>query len=115
MFIFNDPIVDGSGEGLNFTQKISTGGIIALIAIGMVFAILAIIIFVTWFINAGVSSTGKLFKKRCKKSENPQQNPDKISVDLNDEDATVAVLVASIDYRNETHKNVKVISVKEIK
>ena len=102
-------IVDGSGKDL------SVGGIIALVSIAMVFIILAIIIFVTWFINAGIGSVGQLAKKRCKKSENPQQKADKISVDINDEDATVAVLVASIDYRNETHKNVKVISVKEIK
>ena len=107
-FICN-AIVDGSGN------ELSVGGIIALVSIAMVFTILAIIIFVTWFINAGIGSVGQLFKKRSKKSQNTQQKPDKISVSLDDEDATVAVLIASIDYRNETHKNVKVISVKEIK
>ena len=107
-FIYSD-IVDTENVSL------SVGGIISLVAIGMVFTILAIIIFLTWFINRGVQGVGQLVKKPSKKSKNPQQNPNKISVDLNDEDATVAVLVASIDYRNETHKNVKVISVKEIK
>lgn len=95
--------------------ELSVGGIISLVAIAMVFTILAIIIFLTWFINRGVQGVGQLIKKPSKKSQNTQQKPDKISADLNDEDATVAVLVASIDYRNETHKNVKVISVKEIK
>ena len=108
-FIF-DAIVDGSGRDL------SVGGIIALVSIAMVFTILAIIIFVTWFINAGITSVGQLAKrKKENKAENPTINEEKVSVNLNDEDATVAVLVASIDYRNETHKNVKVISVKEIK
>lgn len=101
-------IVDGSGRDL------SVGGIVALVSIAMVFTILAIIIFVTWFINAGITSVGDLFKKGRKKTENVQESNDKVAVDLNDEDAVVAVLVASIDYRNETHKNVKVISVKEI-
>ena len=36
-------------------------------------------------------------------------------LDLNDEDATVACLVASIDYRNETHKNVRIVCVKEVR
>ena len=35
-------------------------------------------------------------------------------LDLNDEDATVAALVASIECRNEFKKNVKVISVRKV-
>lgn len=35
-------------------------------------------------------------------------------LDLNDEDALVASLVASIELRNETHKNVQVISVRKV-
>lgn len=35
-------------------------------------------------------------------------------LDLNDEDALVASLVASIDLRNETHKNVQVLSVRKV-
>lgn len=38
----------------------------------------------------------------------------KYPLNLEDEDAIVACLVASIDYRNEHHKNVKVISVREV-
>ena len=36
-------------------------------------------------------------------------------LNINDEDALVASLVASIELRNETHKNVQVISVREVK
>ncbi len=36
-------------------------------------------------------------------------------LDLNDEDATVAALVASIDYRNKTKKNIRVVSIREVK
>ena len=35
-------------------------------------------------------------------------------LDLNDEDALVASIVASIDLRNETHKNVQVLSVRKV-
>ena len=104
-----DAIVDGNGN------ELSTGGIIALISIAAVFVILAAIIFITWFVNTGINSFGGLFKNRKKNAAKTESNEEKVSVDINDEDAVVAVLVASIDYRNETHKNVKVLSVKEIK
>lgn len=35
-------------------------------------------------------------------------------LDLNDEDALVASLIASIELRNETHKNVQVLSVRKV-
>ena len=35
-------------------------------------------------------------------------------LDLNDENKTVAALVAAIECRNEEHRNVRVISVKEV-
>ena len=60
----------------------------------------------------------------CYKKKNPKQEEVKEEVvkenkvasplDLDDEDATVACLIAAIECRNETHKNVQVISVKEI-
>jgi len=36
-------------------------------------------------------------------------------LDLNDEDAVVASLIASIDYREQTHKNVRVVSIREVR
>lgn len=35
-------------------------------------------------------------------------------LDLDDEDATVACLVAAIECRNESHKNVRIVSVREV-
>ena len=35
-------------------------------------------------------------------------------LDLNDEDALVASMIASIELRNETHKNVQVLSVRKV-
>jgi len=37
-----------------------------------------------------------------------------LPLDLNDEDATVAALIASIECRNQYHKNVKVVSVRKV-
>lgn len=35
-------------------------------------------------------------------------------LDLDDEDATVACLVSAIECRNESHKNVRIVSVREV-
>ena len=95
--------------------SLSVGGIIALISIAMVFVILALIIFITWFVDKGFSAFRRIFKKSRKSDKNVQQKAGILEIDENDEDLMAAILVASIDYRNECHKNVKVISVKEIK
>ena len=36
-------------------------------------------------------------------------------LDLNDEDAVVASLIASIEYRNEVKKDVRIVSVREVR
>ena len=83
----------------------------------LVFSILATIILITF-------SIGKAIEKNSSTNKNDNQNNDLIAapqttnsvpVDLNDEDAVVATLIASIDYREKTKKDFKVISVKEIK
>ena len=51
--------------------------------------------------------------KRNKAEEEEKENA-AVSLDLNDEDATVACLVAAIECRNETHKNVRIVSVREV-
>jgi len=48
-------------------------------------------------------------------SSNDNNVCEKSPLDLNDEDATVACLVAAIEARQETKKNVQVISVREVK
>ncbi|MBE6103998.1 MAG: hypothetical protein E7193_03800 [Erysipelotrichaceae bacterium] len=45
----------------------------------------------------------------------PSFEPERLSpLDLNDEDAVVASLIASIECHNETHKDVRVVSVREV-
>ena len=56
-------------------------------------------------------------KKEVAKVQNQVVNaPQKVFTidDIVDEDMMVATLVASIEYRNETHNNVRVVSVKQI-
>lgn len=50
--------------------------------------------------------------KKRKKPEQLTEEPEPL--DLNDENKTVAALVAAIECRNEEHRNVRVISVKEV-
>ena len=105
-------LIDGSGK--DFGQ----GGLVSVIAILLVFAILSVIIAITF-------GAGKLIDKYAKKDDakkeaktqtiNNATNQSKIDVDMNDEDAIVATLVASIDFRQQTKKDIKVISIKEIK
>ncbi len=93
------------------------GALVSVLAIVLVFTILAIIIAATYAI-------GKAIEKKA--SQNSQQaqketvstavaQTNNVKLDLSDEDAVVATLVASIDYREKTKKDFKVISVKEIK
>ena len=47
--------------------------------------------------------------------EEPSFEPERLSpLDINDEDAVVASLIASIEAHNETKKNVRVVSVREV-
>ena len=79
--------------------------LIAAIAILIVFAILAIIIFVTWIFQKGVevvqAKTNILPKEENKILES-------------DEDAVVAALVASIDFYKETGKEPEIKSISKI-
>lgn len=52
-------------------------------------------------------------KRRNKKSITINSKEYK-TLDLNDENAVVASLIAAIECRNEYHKNVKVVSVREV-
>lgn len=97
-------LVDGMQYG-NFAD----GAVIALLSIVMVFVVLVVIIFLTDIIS-------KLAGKDEEETNDAVTNiPSGVSLPLNvnDEDALVACLVASIDYRQETKKNIQVLSVKE--
>lgn len=85
-----------------------TGGIIALLSIAMVFVVLIVIIVLTEIIS-------KFAGKDEEKQVVPSSKVVAQSLNLDDEDATVACLVASIAMREETKKNVQVVSVREVK
>lgn len=89
-----------------------TGGIVAVVSILMVFLILVLIIFLTELV---AKAMGNDEEKEETVVETKAVTPSVEHLDLNDEDATVAALVASIDYRNKTKKNIRVVSIREVK
>ena len=89
-----------------------TGGIVAVVSILMVFLILVLIIFLTELV---AKAMGNDEEKEETGVETKAVTPSVEHLDLNDEDATVAALVASIDYRNKTKKNIRVVSIREVK
>ena len=99
--------------------KIGLGdaAIYSLVAIVMVFVVLLILIGVTYLIFKWLS----LFDRKGNKAQKEVKNNETVTknkndkVEIKDDDMMVAVLVASIDYRNEIKKDVRVVSVKEIK
>lgn len=79
--------------------------LIAFIAIIIVFLVLAIIIFVTFLFQKGIEIVEK----------NTQILPRKENAILNDdEDAVVAVLVATMEFHQQTGKDARVISIRRI-
>lgn len=93
---------------------LSEAAIYSLVAVVMVFVVLLILIGVTYLIFKWLNLFDRAKTPKCiKTKEETNKADDKVSI--SDEDMMVAVLVASIDYRNEIKKDVKVVSVKEIK
>ncbi len=97
---------------------ISDGALYSLLSIVMVFAILLIIIGITTLVFKIIG----LFEYKAKidvlKSEGAIKEDKKEEVkstEIVDDDMMAAVLVATIDYQNEIKKDVKLISVKEVK
>ncbi len=102
-----EPILEGNNTGLG------DGAILSVFAILLVFAILALIILITYGISILIN---KYAKTEEKKEESEQENNNQTKeVNITDDDMMTAVLTASIDYRTQTKKDIKVISVKEIK
>lgn len=88
----------------------------SLIAIALVFLALVIIIIVMEIIFRGEGYFSKKFKALSKRKvvEQIHEERKSIEVDMNDEDAQIAIVVASIDYRNQIKKDVKVVSIRRI-
>ena len=87
------------------TMNVAEALLVALIAIVIVFLVLAIIIFITWSMQKGMekidASTNIL----------PRDENKILSEDPN---AVVAALVASMEFYRETGKEVRIVSIKRI-
>lgn len=79
--------------------------LVALVAILIVFVVLAIIIFVTWLMQKGME------KIDAKTNILPR---DENKILSEDENAVVAALVATMEFYRETGKDVRVVSIKRI-
>ena len=89
------------------TLSLLTDGLLmSFLSIIIVFIILYLITLSVYLIKE---------KKQPAKTEVIPDKPVLTLEDIKDEDMMVAVLTASIDYRNETKTDVRLVSVKEIK
>ena len=79
--------------------------LVALVAILIVFAVLAIIIFTTWLLQKGME------KIEAKTNILPKEENKILSEDPN---AVVAALVATMEFYRETGKDVRIVSIKRI-
>ena len=79
--------------------------LVALVAILIVFMVLAIIIFVTWIMQKGME------KIDARTNILPR---DENKILSEDENAVVAALVATMEFYRETGKDVRVVSIKRI-
>ena len=79
--------------------------LVALIAIVIVFLVLAIIIFITWAMQKGMEKIDA-YTNILPKEEN--------KILSEDPNAVVAALVASMEFYRETGKEVRIVSIKRI-
>jgi len=102
------------------SMDVGTGALYSIVAILMVFLILLIIIGITTLVfkATGLFEMKKQLDASKKAAEVPVASAPVASneaVNITDDDMMAAVLVATIDYRNEIKKDVKVVSVREVK
>lgn len=98
--------------------KISEALLISLIAIIIVFAVLALIIVIIAIMQKIFFSKPKPEVKEetpVKKTNVVKKESEKKNTEIKDDDMMVAALVATIDYTNETKKDVRLVSIKQIK
>ena len=79
--------------------------LIALVAILIVFLVLAVIIFITWSLQKGME------KVDAKTNILPREENKILS---EDENAVAAALVATMEFYRETGKDVRIVSIKRI-
>jgi len=107
-----------NGDETLSNGALSNGAICSLIAILLVFVILFIIIGITTLVFKIID----IFEVRKPQAQVQEQANNQVAfedkyhgLDVNDETVMAAILVASIDYQNEIKKNVKLVSIKEVK
>lgn len=103
-------------DGTNTT--LSEGALYALLSIVMVFAVLLIIIGITSLIFKLMGLFELKAELDAQKTHDVRtieapKTPEKPVIE--DEDMMAAVLVATIDYRNQIGKNVRLVSVRKVK
>lgn len=111
-----------------YSNDISMGDavLIAVLSMLIVFAVLFLIILIIQIIQKTMFSNKKVdYKDANNEMKNvsskvnsksvSQNNVNKKNTDIKDEDMMVAALIATIDYTNETKKDVRLVSIKEIK
>lgn len=85
----------------------STGLLISILAIIIVFIILFIIILCVLFSQI-------FFKNKKDKKEKQITNTNEKNTEIKDEDMMVAALIATIEFKNETNSDAKLVSIKQI-
>lgn len=96
-----------------YDKSLGNGAIAAITTMLLVFLILALIVVISFGVGKIIDKASK--KTKTAKPQVKEETQTKTPLDLNDEDAIVASLVASIDYRAKTKKDIRVVSIKEIK
>jgi len=108
------PVLDAIDKGTTIT--VGEGALYSILAIAMVFAILLIIIGVTYLVFkiTGLFDLKKELDAAKKAKEGASAPASSGEVTIKDDDMMAAVLVATIDYRLTHKSDVRVVSVKEI-
>ena len=108
------PVLDAIDKGTTIT--VGEGALYSVVAIAMVFAILLIIIGVTYLVFklTGLFDLKKELDAAKKASQGEVAPASNEEVTIKDDDMMAAVLVATIDYRLTHKSDVRVVSVKQI-
>ena len=96
-------------------MNLGDGALYSLICVLVVFLVLAIIILVSYGSSKLVDYLQSKNEKETTNTTPVQQTKEVKNTSITDDDMMAAVLVATIDYRNEVKKDVRLVSVKEVK
>ena len=99
----------------NEILNLGEGALYSLICVLVVFLVLAIIILVSYGCSKLVDYLQAKNEKENTNTSPVQQTNEVKNTNITDDDMMAAVLVATIDYRNEVKKDVRLVSVKEVK